>query len=97
MQGTNVPNNHTEHIQNGAQNTNLSINLKNTFKTVRKALTYQKIKQNTYKIVRKAPTSQTVNETHKNQCVRHYRDKLSRKLIPNTARDTRVTKRQQNE
>ena len=64
---------------------------------MRKALTYQKIKQNTYKIVRKAPTSQTVNETHKNQCVRHYRNKLSRKLIPNTARDTRVTKRQQNE
>ena len=93
----NVTNNPTEHIQNSAQNTNVTQIVENTFKTVRKALTYQKIKQNTYKIVRKAPTSQTVNETHKNQCVRHYRNKLSRKLIPNTARDTRVTKRQQNE
>ena len=27
MQGTKVPNNHTEHIQNGAQSTNVTTNL----------------------------------------------------------------------
>ena len=44
---TNLPNSHTEHIQNGVQNTHVTKILKNTFKTVRKELTYQTVKQNT--------------------------------------------------
>ena len=41
-QGTNVPNNHAEYIQDGAQNTYGEKLFQNTFKRVRKALTYQR-------------------------------------------------------
>ena len=47
VQCTNLPNSHTEHIQNGVQNTHVTKILQNTFKTVRKALTYQTVKQST--------------------------------------------------
>ena len=52
VQGTNVPNSQTEHIQNNAQNTNVQ----STLKTVRDILNYQTIIQNTFKTKRKALT-----------------------------------------
>ena len=64
--------------------------IKNTAKTVRQTLTNETIKPNTYKTEREALTWRTVNKTHK--CPRNWRHKLSRKLIPNSARDTNVKK-----
>ena len=74
---------------------------------MRKARTYQTIKQNTYRTLRKALTSQTVNKTHTKQCARHYsdkkateqknkcatleRNKQSTEHIQNSARGTNVT------
>ena len=55
-QGTNVPNNHAEYNQDGAQNTNGKKFFQNTFKRVRKAITYQRNIQNTFKTVRNTLT-----------------------------------------
>ena len=54
--GITVPSNHAEHIQDGAQNTNGKTFFQNTFKRVRKALTYQRNIQNTFKTVRNTLT-----------------------------------------
>ena len=51
MQGTDVTYNQTEPMQNSVATTNVTENRTQTFKTVRKTLTQQKIKKNTNKII----------------------------------------------
>ena len=87
---TKVTNNPTEYNINSSKNTNITKNLTEQGTKVPKNQTEH------LQDVRKALTKQTVNKTHTKQCTRHYRNKLSRQLIPNSAWDTNVTKSQQN-